>query len=276
MAYTPPLGTAVDFQFSGLAYTPPAGTAVDFTFATTGAAAFDVPYDFAVSGVIGFDGVATVAFDFTVASEASHGVGVAAQFDVDFLFAVSGGTTVSGEGVFDAPFNVAGLAIVGDGVAFGNALLSLTLTSGAVGIVYPAGVGQIDVPISVETSGQLAPLGVANARLLLSPSVVGNFTAPYIGTVKIDATVVVAGWGNVGRKGDGNVLFQLEPVAFGKTGLSGVGNVEVHIELNAVSSHGVVGGASALLQLYAIATPAVGSFDTTYVKTSRKNQVVFV
>ncbi len=33
MAYTPPVGDAVDFDFAGSAYTPPVGDAVDFDFA---------------------------------------------------------------------------------------------------------------------------------------------------------------------------------------------------------------------------------------------------
>lgn len=275
MAYTPPLGTAVDFQFSGLAYTPPVGTAVDFTFSPAGGtAAFDLLCDVAALGAHGTAADCAISIGVGVAADALHGVGGDSQFYVPLLVDGIGGTSVSGDMIVDIAFGFTTFGITGDGVFYGGAVASLSFTVTAIGDIPPAGACAVDLSLQVDISGQLVPVG--SGAVLLRPSVaaVSSFVDPYYGTVSTSLFVDVAAAGKVGRVGTAAIDAIFNASGAGSVAVSGVVSTVLQPVVQSSGVTGVLGTASASVDVYVEARSPVPQFDTTYVKLRASECVV--
>ena len=178
MAYTPPSGTAVDFQLSGTAYTPPVGTAVDFESPGSTAA---------------------IKFPCSIVSEANHqlafvGAIFAVVFDADanhqVAFTTSGETPalISGDSRQLIAFTTSGelpVDMAGDSrqlIAFTN---EDDLGPGNYGFALP-------FVIDAEAAFYLEGTKTATCQLTIQPAIVGDARMVYAASAAITLSVSVA------------------------------------------------------------------------------------
>lgn len=155
MSYTPPLGSAVDFQFSGVDYTPPLGGEVDFSFLSA--------YSSTVYGQVIF-----------ASASASHGV-VASVAALIATVSVSAWlpyeSVVRANRLVDAVCS--GVAAPFGGVATG---ISVTGVVSGVGVVQASASKQVLLSCTVTSSA--APLIVASGKVSFSSAITGAVVSP--------------------------------------------------------------------------------------------------
>ena len=178
MAYTPPSGTAVDFQLSGTAYTPPDGTAVDFNSPGSTAA---------------------INFTCSIVSEANHQVAfVGATLDVVFgadanhqvAFTTSGETSalISGDSRQLIAFTTSGEFPV-DMAGDSRQLIAFTNEDD----VGPGNYGSaLYFVLDAEAAFYLEGTKTATCQLNVPPAIVGDARMVYAASAAIVFGVSVA------------------------------------------------------------------------------------
>jgi hypothetical protein len=178
MAYTPPSGTAVDFQLSGTAYTPPVGTAVDFESPGSTAA---------------------IKFPCSIVSEANHqlafvGAIFAVVFDADanhqVAFTTSGETPalISGDSRQLIAFTTSGELPV-DMAGDSRQLIAFTNEDD----VGPGNYGSaLYFVLDADATFYLEGTKTATCQLNVHPAIVGDARMVYAASAAITFSVSVA------------------------------------------------------------------------------------
>lgn len=255
MSYTPPSGSAVNYQFLGAGYSAPAGGSVAFSFAVTGSVAEGVPLSgWAVSthGVLGaascsplgasaigqfpFVGTARTHVELnTSAAGVVYAAGVVAGSPP--LAAIAAGVgTVQAAGGTDLPLSALATTAA---AAVGETLEGVALTGLATCLVAMTGcVGNVD---------DVSP--TAPGKLQLSAECEGLAAPTARGQAKIGVAVGVVG--RVGCTAGVLARLPLGSAFYGAHGRAGISQSTFMVSGGALAQHGMAGAALSALQLTA-------------------------
>ena len=233
MAYTPPLGSAVDFTGTGVPYTPPLGSAVNFEPSdAVGTSHFALPLTVAAVGAHGEAGFGAVCFGvvhgegeqpptavfrnplpLTVAATGEVDACASARFAPFGVFSRGLSSYVCAAS-FPLPFNALGVGVGAETTAEAFFAPFVVESEGVFLTPYLAG-SSFALPLAVAAQGAVAPAAVARVPLALHVSAFGGVGVNAQARVDVFR---VAARGHVGRTGGARIPLSFKVAGRGACG----------------------------------------------------------